>query len=443
MRITQGVMINNMKNNLQHNMQRLDDYSQQLSSGQKFRFPSEAPIRAARSMDLSGDIASSEQFEENIDRAQAWIETTESAMDDSVNVIHRARELTVQGANDTLTAGERENLASEMKQLREELLSISETRHGDRHVFSGQRTDEAPFDENGDYVGDHKNILRQISPGVDMNINVNGEEAFGSAIDALDNVIDDLEGGSARIYTNEIPSGPLGRGFGEDEDGDAINMEIKVYDVEAEEFETINIGEDELFEDDEDDEVVADLTRSEFVERVNNKINKGLDTESERYARLRNNRIEFRSPGTGEEAELSIDFVTGENGDSVDLSNSPLGELLFEGSEYAEAEEDGMGEFVDVDGPLMLSENDIAEFDEALDDNLALRADLGARMNRLEMTQGRLEDNTINLRELLSENQDTDMAETIMEMRMEESVYQASLATGARIIQPTLVDFLQ
>ncbi|SDL67654.1 flagellar hook-associated protein FlgL [Halarsenatibacter silvermanii] len=436
MRITQGVMVNNMKNNLQHNMQRLDDYSQQLSSGQKFRFPSEAPIKAARSMDLGGDIASSEQFEENINRAQAWIETTESAMDDAVNVIHRARELTIQGANDTLTADERENLASEMRQLREELISISETRHGDRHVFSGQRTDEAPFDDEGNFVGDHKNILRQISPGVEMAVNVDGEQAFGSAIDALDNVIDDLEGGSARIYSNQIQSGPLGKDFG-DINGEEINMEIEVYDPEAGETESFSIGEADLVEDDED---VADLTRSEFANRVNDKINEELETENERYARLRNNRIEFRSPGTGDEAELSIDFVD-DGGDSVDLSESPLGELLFEGSEYAE--EDGMGEFRDVNGPRMLGESDIEDFDDALDDNLAMRADLGARMNRLEMTEGRLEDNTINLRELLSENQDTDMAETIMEMRMEESVYQASLATGARIIQPTLVDFLQ
>jgi flagellar hook-associated protein 3 FlgL len=47
------------------------------------------------------------------------------------------------------------------------------------------------------------------------------------------------------------------------------------------------------------------------------------------------------------------------------------------------------------------------------------------------------------LRELLSKNEDADMAEVIMNLKMEENVYRASLAGGAKIIQPSLVDFLR
>jgi flagellar hook-associated protein 3 FlgL len=43
----------------------------------------------------------------------------------------------------------------------------------------------------------------------------------------------------------------------------------------------------------------------------------------------------------------------------------------------------------------------------------------------------------------MSENEDVDEAETIMNLKNEENVYRASLAGGARIIQPTLVDFLR
>ena len=45
--------------------------------------------------------------------------------------------------------------------------------------------------------------------------------------------------------------------------------------------------------------------------------------------------------------------------------------------------------------------------------------------------------------ELLSKNQDADMAEVIMELKMQENVYRASLSAGARIIMPSLVDFLR
>ena len=417
MRITQGVMTDNFMRNLQKNMERLDRYNEQLSSGKKFRFPSQDPIGAARSMNYSADIDKSEQFEKNIDQALSWMQTSESAMDDSNQVMQRARELTVQGANDTLTAGERENLAAEMTELRDELISIAEARHGDRHVFSGQMTDRAPFDEDGNYQGDHKNIIREVSPGVEMPINVNGEEAFGEAIDALDDVISDLKGGAARVYSDELEPGTL---ITADPD-DNFAMTISI------DGEEVEIG---------NDVIEAGQTRSEFVSAINDEINDEFGEEDKRFVRLRGNTIEFRSleEEDMESSSVQIDFAS----DDDLVNNSSLGEALFADADYT------IGETVEGgEGSLRLSEDDIATFDEAIDSNLTTRAELGARVNRLEMTERRLEDNIINMRELLSENEDTDMAKAIMELRMEESVYQASLATGARVMQPTLVDFLQ
>lgn len=67
---------------------------------------------------------------------------------------------------------------------------------------------------------------------------------------------------------------------------------------------------------------------------------------------------------------------------------------------------------------------------------------VGARVNRMEMQQNRLEDGQISLTGLLAETEDADMEEVIMNLQMQENVYRASLAAGARIIQPSLVDFL-
>lgn len=73
----------------------------------------------------------------------------------------------------------------------------------------------------------------------------------------------------------------------------------------------------------------------------------------------------------------------------------------------------------------------------------AVRSELGVKSNRLELTLNRINDDTINLRGLLSKNEDADMAEVIMNLKMQENVYKASLSGGARIIQPTLIDFLR
>lgn len=81
--------------------------------------------------------------------------------------------------------------------------------------------------------------------------------------------------------------------------------------------------------------------------------------------------------------------------------------------------------------------------DGKVDDLLYKRATIGAKVNRLELQQNRLESTQTSFTELLSKIEDADMAEVIMQLKMQENVYNASLAAGAKIIQPSLVDFLR
>jgi len=47
------------------------------------------------------------------------------------------------------------------------------------------------------------------------------------------------------------------------------------------------------------------------------------------------------------------------------------------------------------------------------------------------------------LNSLQAKTEDADMAELITKLKMDENVYNASLAVGARVITPSLVDFLK
>ncbi|MBJ6361928.1 flagellar hook-associated protein FlgL [Paenibacillus sp. GCM10012307] len=85
----------------------------------------------------------------------------------------------------------------------------------------------------------------------------------------------------------------------------------------------------------------------------------------------------------------------------------------------------------------------LAKLDSRINTILEKRSEIGARMNRVELIQGRLGDIEQNLTELQSKTEDADMAYVITNLQMEENVYQASLSTGARLIQPSLIDFLR
>jgi len=87
--------------------------------------------------------------------------------------------------------------------------------------------------------------------------------------------------------------------------------------------------------------------------------------------------------------------------------------------------------------------NKLGTIDQYIDKALSIRGDIGARVNRLELIVNRIEDDVINLRALKSKIEDIDQAETAIQLMNEENVYRASLQVGARIIQPSLLDFLR
>lgn len=81
--------------------------------------------------------------------------------------------------------------------------------------------------------------------------------------------------------------------------------------------------------------------------------------------------------------------------------------------------------------------------DDHLKSNLALRSENAAKINRMEMNLNRYAIDDVARRDTLSKIEDADMAEVSMNLMTRESVLKASLAVGARIMQPSLADFLR
>lgn len=84
----------------------------------------------------------------------------------------------------------------------------------------------------------------------------------------------------------------------------------------------------------------------------------------------------------------------------------------------------------------------ISDLQSAQSHVLGITAQLGGRANRIEILSSRYEQDLINYTQMLSDAEDADYSEIIMKYKMAEAVYNASLAAGAYIIQPTLMDFL-
>ncbi|MED3875765.1 flagellar hook-associated protein FlgL [Lysinibacillus capsici] len=74
---------------------------------------------------------------------------------------------------------------------------------------------------------------------------------------------------------------------------------------------------------------------------------------------------------------------------------------------------------------------------------LEAQADIGARQNRVEMMENRLGIREVNVTKQLRDNESVDYSKAITEMVTHESIHQAALSVGSKIIQQTLVDFIR
>ncbi|WP_405104793.1 flagellar hook-associated protein FlgL [Paenibacillus sp. FSL K6-1217] len=94
-------------------------------------------------------------------------------------------------------------------------------------------------------------------------------------------------------------------------------------------------------------------------------------------------------------------------------------------------------------GDLTGISSQLDKIDTRTETILSARSEIGAKTNRVELMQDRLSDLNINLTDLQAKTEDADYEGLIMQSKIQENIYNASLSVGAKIISTTLVDFIR
>ncbi len=198
MRVTNRLLIDTVLDNLQRSTDRLLKRQTQVSSGKQLSRPSDDPVRIGRALTLRSSKAVTEQHLQNVDQAKSWLDSTDGALQQVTSLLQRLRELTVQGANGTLSTQDRVSAAVEVRQLLLYAIQVSNNKQGDQYVFAGFQTKTQPFAMNATndgvvYSGDANSIQRVISPGVTVSVNIPGGNVFPDLFNLVLNIENDLK----------------------------------------------------------------------------------------------------------------------------------------------------------------------------------------------------------------------------------------------------------
>ncbi|MGH4141110.1 flagellar hook-associated protein FlgL [Clostridium sp.] len=90
-----------------------------------------------------------------------------------------------------------------------------------------------------------------------------------------------------------------------------------------------------------------------------------------------------------------------------------------------------------------LTSADLAGIQKAMSNVLKLRSEVGAKQNRMESAETINSDQNLNMTEILTATEDIDITEKAMEYATMQTIYMASLQTSAKVLQPSLLDYLR
>jgi flagellar hook-associated protein 3 FlgL len=166
--------------NLQQALASLGDIQNEISSDKRINVPSDDPVGTVTALQTRSSIGLNTQIASNISDATAWLATADNTLNTVVTQLTQARTAAVQAQDGSLDQSSLQALAQQVDGIRQTVLGLANTQYNGRSIFAGTASGPA-YDTSGNYVGTSATIERTVSPGVRMQVNVNGDTAFGAA----------------------------------------------------------------------------------------------------------------------------------------------------------------------------------------------------------------------------------------------------------------------
>lgn len=219
MRVTQTMVANDIIANLSNTYQTLATLSNELSSGKQLTQPSDSPAGVSYAIDLQASLDVNQQYQATSQTALGWLQSGGTALQQLQTVLSRARELAVQGANDTNTPTDRQAMGAEVNQLVQQAQQVGNTAFGSSYLFAGTLTQAAPFNALGGYSGNSGAKTLQIAVGFTMQVNTNppaifnGQQGVFNVVQQLAQHLNGTEAPLARQNTGTEQLAVGGTGF--------------------------------------------------------------------------------------------------------------------------------------------------------------------------------------------------------------------------------------
>jgi len=179
--------------------------AQQVSTGRRVNNLSDDPAAAAALVLNNAQTSQDAQFQSNIGDLQSKFQVADSVMNSAVQLMTSAISLGTQGATGTLTDSNRQQIATQVAGLQQQMLALANTSYQGTYIFSGTDVTTQPFSADSSdpsgvvYNGNSAVTTVEISPGQSLQANLPGDQLFANSSANVFAALNDL--------TNALNSG--------------------------------------------------------------------------------------------------------------------------------------------------------------------------------------------------------------------------------------------
>lgn len=457
------------------NQLRLARAQSQASTGKRVLLPSDDPAAMARTILLGQRSSEANRALASIRTGITNVNLGASGLQEASTLLSEGRALVLQGMNATVSLEDRQSIASQIELIREQLLDTANFKVGERYLFAGTRTDTKPFQEatvgghlKVDYHGDQGSQALRIGAQSEVAGNIPGSEIFakneasglsfggvtGLAAGQSANQGTGVEHVILRHDATDV-SALAAQGIASAQGGaddSFLGSAALVIDAAA---GTIRLGSGEAVAL----PAAGSPGLSDFA--VRNELGGELHLDLSSWDGTSVN-ADVSASGS-----LSIDGSTWQaidfNATDAELSNPNTGSVLhvdLTGVKRAAEEEvafsgavnlfDALTEIADLlrspdASGAQLAErvgSMLQEFDRNHENLLNAMGQLGAHSARMSDADDRLQDLDVRIQGMVSERMDADYSQIAIELAQGQLALQAVMATGSRIMQTSLINFL-
>jgi flagellar hook-associated protein 3 FlgL len=403
MRVVNRTIYQNIIQNINTVTEQLKDINEKISSSKRINRPSDDPVGITHALNIRETLAQLQQYGTNIKYGQSWLQMTESSLQQVEDLTVRAKEIANQMSTGTYNADQRANAAKEVQNIIEQLVQVGNTQIDGRYIYSGDKDQTSAYELN---------LYRH---------------------DAV------ADSGNNPAYTGAATSS-----------GTYTGLYSKKYIVEITTGGAVGVATYRVSEDGgttwgPNDAFTTDTNPTNIYDSTNSR-----ETPPDQGVQ-----IAFTNSGTltaGDRFTIEVSRYNGNQKNvGIILGQSAQMNVNLNGDKVLGEAGDTANNLFDILAGLKnaLENNNIDGVQASLDqlsnaqvNNTSNLADIGSRLNRMEVNNNLIADLNTNNTTRLSGIEDIDIAKAVTELSAKQLVYQAALYAATQVTQMNMLNYL-